>query len=253
MGLISKMGSYENQQSWKLFRIGKWKYCYFSLQDWKEKIWMNNFEDEGSSLWNLNSDSETIQDSVFRRGRKSLLHERSSNSPSNIVTNLEDRIPFRNDLAHTLHGYIKTINGKDVTIETRYFDSRSGESLFTSAIQDSINGNEDWKKYWTEIPIVENSEFIDIRMNSGIPDSGNSKSYFDDVGIIEWDSIESVTSFPVSITYPNDYQYIQFFSNTVEDTLEIEVKNSIIGDFGPLVSVPMVTNSTIIAPGYFYF
>ena len=219
----------------------------------REKIWMNNFENEGSSLWNLNSDSETLQDSIFRRGKKSLLHERSFNSPSNIVTNLEDRIPFRNDLAHTLHGYIKTINGKDVTIEARYFDSRSGESLFTASMQDSLNGDESWKKYWTEIPKVEGSEFIDIRMNSGIPDSGNSRSYFDDVGLIEWDSIRSVSNFPVPITYPNDYHYIQFFTEESDEFLEIEVSNSIIGDLGPLISIPMVTNPTIISPGYFYF
>jgi len=219
----------------------------------REKIWMNNFEDEGSSLWNLNSESETLQDSIFRRGKKSLLHERSFNSPSNIVTNLEDRIPFRNDLAHTLHGYIKTINGKDVTIEARYFDSRSGESLFTASMQDSLNGDESWKKYWTEIPKVEDSEFIDIRMNSGIPDSGNSRSYFDDVGLIEWDSIRSVSNFPVPITYPNDYHYIQFFTEESDEFLEIEVSNSIIGDLGPLISIPMVTNPTIISPGYFYF
>ena len=111
----------------------------------------------------------------------------------------------------------------------------------------------DWKKYWTEVPIVENSEFIDIRMNSGIPDSGNSRSYFDDVGLIEWDSIRSVSNFPVPITHPNDYHYIQFFTEESDEFLEIEVSNSIIGDLGPLISIPMVTNPTIISPGYFYF
>ena len=152
-----------------------------------------------------------------------------------------------------MHGYIKTINGKDVTIEARYFDSRSGESLFTASMQDSLNGDESWKKYWTEIPKVEDSEFIDIRMNSGIPDSGNSRSYFDDVGLIEWDSIRSVSNFPVPITYPNDYHYLQFFTEESDEFLEIEVSNSIIGDLGPLISYTMVTNSTIISPGYFFF
>ena len=61
----------------------------------REKIWMNNFEDEGSSLWNINSESEVLQDSVFRRGSVGLLHKRNSNSPSNIVTNLEDRFLFK--------------------------------------------------------------------------------------------------------------------------------------------------------------
>ena len=38
----------------------------------REKIWMKNFEDEGSSLWNLNSNNETLQDSIFRRGGTAL-------------------------------------------------------------------------------------------------------------------------------------------------------------------------------------
>ena len=215
---------------------------------------MNNFESEGSSLWNLNSESEILQDSVFRRGSIGLLHKRNSDSPSNIVTNLEDRFPFQNDLSHSLHGYIKTVNSKNVTLEARYFDSRSGESLFTASIQDSINGNTNWEKYWDEIPKIENAEFINIRMNSDVPDSGESFSFFDDVGLIEWDSIQSVSSYPVSIINPNDYQYIQFFSTeTDENVIESVIKNTIIGELGPLTSLPMAVAYTITAPGYFYF
>ena len=55
----------------------------------REKIWMKNFEDEGSSLWNLNSINEMIQDSVVRRGEAALLQIRSESSPDNIVTNRE--------------------------------------------------------------------------------------------------------------------------------------------------------------------
>tara|TARA_X000000950_G_scaffold127573_1_gene159552 strand:- start:586 stop:1998 length:1413 start_codon:yes stop_codon:yes gene_type:complete len=220
----------------------------------REKIWMNNFESEGSSLWNLNSESEILQDSVFRRGNVGLLHRRNSNSPSNIVTDLEDRFPFQNDLSHSLHGYIKTVNGKNVTLEARYFDSRSGENLFTASIQDSLNGNNNWEKYWDEIPKIENTEFINIRMNSDIPDSGESFSFFDDVGLIEWDSIQSVFSYPISIINPNDYQYIQFFStDTNENVIESIIKNTIIGDLDPLMSIPMAVRSTINVPGYFYF
>ena len=68
----------------------------------REKIWMKNFEDEGSSLWNLNSENETLQDSIFRRGGTGLSHIRSPDSPDNIVTNLEERFPFKNEYSHTV-------------------------------------------------------------------------------------------------------------------------------------------------------
>ena len=58
---------------------------------------------------------------------------------------------------------------------------------------------------------LKNAEFINIRMNSDVPDSGESFSFFDDVGLIEWDSIQSISGYPASIINPND-QYIQFFS-----------------------------------------
>ena len=220
----------------------------------KEKIWMNNFENEGSSLWNINSASEILQDTIFRRGGTGLLHIRLPNSPENIVTNLENRIPYRNEKSHSLHGYIKTYNSKNVTLETRYYDGRSGESLFTSSINDSINGTYHWKKYWDEIPKINNAEFIDIRLNSDIPDSGISYSYFDDVGLIEWDSLQSISSYPVSIINPNNYQYIQFYTSQIDsERLEIELQNAIIGDLEPLASNPLVVKNAITVPGYFFF
>ena len=91
-------------------------------------------------------------------------------------------------------------------------------------------------------------------MNSDVPDSGESFSFFDDVGLIEWDSIQSVSNYPVSIINPNDYQYIQFFSTeTDENVIESVIKNTIIGELGPLTSLPMAVAYTITAPGYFYF
>ena len=83
-----------------------------------------------SSLWNLNR-NQSFTDSVLEE-EVWVFTQRNSDSPSNIVTNLEDRFPFQNDLSHSLHGYIKTVNSKNVTLEARYFDSRSGESLFTA-------------------------------------------------------------------------------------------------------------------------
>ena len=184
-----------------------------------------------------------------------LLHKRNSIPPSNIVTNLEERLPFRNDLSHSLHGYIKTLNGKNVTIEARYFDSRSGESLFTVSMEDSVNGDNIWKKYWDEIPKIENAEFIDIRMNSDIPDSGQSFSYFDDVGLIEWDSIKSVTSFPISIINPNNYQYIQFFSTeTNERGLRISYqKYNYWSSRSSLTSIPMLVALALLLWIFFTF
>jgi hypothetical protein len=96
----------------------------------RELVWMGNFENEGSSLWNLNSENEFLQDSIFRRGSISISHIRDENSPNNIITNLENRFPFKNQLKHTLHGNIKSHNGKAVNLQLRLSNTRTSENLF---------------------------------------------------------------------------------------------------------------------------
>ena len=220
----------------------------------RERVWMKNFENEGSTLWNINSENEMIQDSIFRRGQNALLHIRSPESPNNIVTNLENRLPFDNQKQHSLHGYIKTENAKNVSIEARLSLGRTGESLITVSIGDSVSGSLNWKKYWNDIPYTEEAEFFDIRSNSDIPDSGLAYSWFDDVGFIEWDTLKLITEYPISINYPNDYDYIQFYHDQEQtDYFGLELKNAILGPLAPLNANPKVTQNIISVPDYFHF
>ena len=220
----------------------------------RERIWMKNFENEGSSLWNFNSDSEFLQDSIFRRGGIAASHLRNSDSPDNIVTNLEDRMPFKSELDHTIHGYIKTQNGKDVTLQLRLAEGRTGENLLTISMEDSVNGTQDWMPYWFDIQQQDSGNFFDLRMNTGIPDSGQSQTWFDDVGLVQWDSIVTFGNFPINIVHPNDYNYIQVFSSQVPGTMAgIQLVNSVIGDLHPLTAVPRSTNSVITVPGKCFF
>jgi len=93
----------------------------------RELIWFGNFEDEGCSLWNLNSSDENYSTTVFYDGERSLEHRRDPQSSDNIVTNFEKRIICYSDtLDYSVYGYIKTQNGADVTIEIRYYENRWG-------------------------------------------------------------------------------------------------------------------------------
>ena len=215
---------------------------------------MKNFENEGSSLWNVNSENEMVQDSIYRRGENALLHIRSSDSPNNIITNLEDRFPYDNQFQHTIHGFIKTKNSKNVTIEARLAIGRTGESLFTSSMGDSISGTSSWQKYWGNVPIDQEAEFFDIRANSDIPDSGFAYSWFDDIGLIEWDTLQLITEYPISIIYPNDYDYIQFYHDQEQSNqFGLELENAILGPLNLLNANPKATQNIIFVPNYFHF
>ena len=195
-----------------------------------------------------------MQDSIFRRGGSALLHIRSEDSPSNIVTNLEERIPIYKEYAHTLHGYMKTKNSKNVTLEAQFYDARTGASFNTTSIEDSIQGTSNWQRYWEEIIIPDDATFVNIRTNSDIPDSGFSYTFYDDVGLIQWDSLKTINEYPVSFLHPNDFNYIQLFFNQPENnSFNMEMRNTILGDLDPLISYPKVMRSIIVTPGYFYF
>ncbi len=220
----------------------------------REKIWMKNFEDEGSSLWNFNSNSEFLQDSIFRRGETAASQIRYDYAQDNIITNLEDRMPFKNEFDHTIHGYIKTENGKNVTLQIQLSEGRSGESFLTASMNDSVQGTKFWMPYWGDVPSHEDANFFDIRMSTGIPDTGKSQTWFDDVGLVEWDSLQSFEEFPISVMHPNDFNYIQVYATQTPVAMAgIQMINTIIGDLPSLDAIPKAANPVITAPGKVHF
>jgi poly-gamma-glutamate synthesis protein (capsule biosynthesis protein) len=180
----------------------------------RELIWFGNMEDEGCTLWNLNSSKEGYCDSVAYKGDRSIQHLRLESSSYNIVTNFEERIICPSDtIKYSLCGYIKTRNGANVTIEVRYSEDRSGWNILgTENIGVQIFGDTPWTFYHQELTIPEGTGFFDIRLNSGIPSSDSAFSWFDNVSLIRWDEWADY-SVSESIPTPNDYYFLQLKSS----------------------------------------
>jgi hypothetical protein len=167
-------------------------------------------EDEGCTLWDLNNINESYCDSVAFAGERSLQHRRDDNSPYNLITNFENRIICRSDtLNYSLCGYIKTMNGADVTIEIQYYqDFNGGYLIGEENIGTMINGDTPWTFYHKKLTLPNGTKFFNIRLNSHIPQSGEAFSWFDNVSLIRWDEYGK---YDVSqqITIPNDYYFLQ--------------------------------------------
>ena len=214
IGNISSIVDIPGTYNWE-FRLGR------------ELIWMGNFEDEGSTLWNVNSNYEWYDSTEAYAGERSLHHLRLSTSSDNVVTNLEGRIRCYADSCHSLHGYIKTQNGADVTIEIQYYHSRTGPTILgTEDIGVQITGDSDWTFYQTELTLPWGTKYFDIRLNSNVPQIGEANSWFDNVGVIEWSEWESL-SFTEEITNPNDYYFIQLKSNDIIESTSITFTETI--------------------------
>jgi poly-gamma-glutamate synthesis protein (capsule biosynthesis protein) len=176
----------------------------------RELLWSGNMEDEGCTLWYLNNSFEVYCDTVAYAGERSLQHQRDENSPYDLVTNLENRIMCRSDtLKYSLCGYIKTLNGANVTIEVQYYVSRTATTpLGQENIGTLVNGNTPWAFYHHDLTIPAGTKFFDVRLVSQIPASGTAFSWFDNVGLVQWDGWKNFDG-PQSIDTPNDYYFLQ--------------------------------------------
>jgi len=200
----------------------------------RELLWYGNFESEGSNMWNTNSDDESIVWDEYHDGERSLFHRRTQTSGDNIVTNLLNRLPLKPDIPITLSGWIKTDNGNNVTIEIRFYETRYSTTIISTFDSGEwVTGNSSWKYYWNDIDVPANAQFFDIRCNSGLPDSGEANSWFDDISVLQWE-----TWLPVSgdmiIPYPNDYVGMQLNSTADNDTGVVEFYESYL-DNPPIV------------------
>ncbi len=196
-----------------IFPASNWEYHLG-----REIIWFGNFEDEGCTLWDIDSNDEWYDDTVAYEGESSLCQRRYAGSGS-IITNFENRIRCYSDTSkYCLTGYIKTQNGSDVTVEIRYYQSRwGGYYLGSDNIGEYINGDTDWTFYYNELTPPIGTKFIDIRLTSDSPESGVAYAWFDNVGVIQWTEWQSAYYLPVNITNPNEYYYLQVRTDTEED------------------------------------
>ena len=209
---INPNGTYE-------FRLGR------------ELIWFGNMEDEGCTLWNLNSSNESYCDTVAYLSDRSIQHIRTSNSSSNIVTNFEARIICPTDtIKYSLCGFIKTQNGANVTIEIRYSEDRYGYYILgTENIGTQIYGDTPWTFYHQELTIPEGTKYFDVRVYSGIPNSGTAYSWFDNVGIVRWDEWADY-DVAQSIPTPNDYYFLQAKSSDNSDDVIVNYSETGYGE-----------------------
>ncbi len=207
-GSISSLSSVAPSGNWE-YRLGR------------EIIWFGNFEDEGCSLWYLNHPDEYYDSTVFYRGSRSLCQKR----PPGLLplnTNLEQRIKlYSNTSDLTLHSYIKTENAQNAGILIRFYNSRTMPyHIGSNDLGTEVNGTTEWAFYYNTFVPPTGAGYLDIRLRSESPNAGVGYSWFDDVGLIEWEDWKSVTQ--DEIPTPNDYYWIQIRTGAPVNSAALE-------------------------------
>jgi poly-gamma-glutamate capsule biosynthesis protein CapA/YwtB (metallophosphatase superfamily) len=200
-GSISSVDNVAPQGNWQ-YRLGR------------QLIWFGNFENEGCTLWEINNTDEFYDTTESFTGSRSFCQNRAAGFGS-LYTNLEKRIKlYLNTSSYTLHTHLKTQNAASAGILIQFFDSRTQVyPIGTEDLNVAVNGTTDWTFYHNEFTLPVNTQFINLRLQSNSPQSGVSKSWFDNVGLIEWTDWKDCNSVS-NVSYPNDYYWVQFKTNT---------------------------------------
>ncbi|MEO0084172.1 MAG: T9SS type A sorting domain-containing protein, partial [candidate division WOR-3 bacterium] len=135
----------------------------------------------------------------------------------------------------------KTQNTRDAGIEVRFYSNRTGTSSLGSVGLDTvINGTTNWTFYYNDFIPPVNTRYIDVLMSSAGPRLDTSKVWFDNVGIIEWQSWQPFNN-QVEISTPNNYNWIQIRTNNLIDSATIsyqETKYELIPAIIDNISIP---------------
>ncbi len=193
-----------------------------------EKIWYGNMEDEGSTMWQIDEQNESYCDTAAYSGTRSLQQKRTSNSFYEIETYLEGKLKCRsNDMEYSLAGYIKTQNGKNVTIKIKYYENRNGYyPISEDNIGIQVNGNTPWTFYHKTLIIPNGTKYFDVVLVSGVPNSGTAYSWFDNVSLICWDNWGKY-SIGQNIAFPNNYYFLQAKTSNNSDETTISYTETV--------------------------
>lgn len=196
-GSFATLSSIDAGSNWQ-FRVGR------------EIVYHGNYEDEGCSEWNINSDHEWLDEEEVYEGQYSLGMDCPSTASDNYITNLEGRIKLYGDADYTLHGMVKTENAGETEVQIRTYSSRTQGDYINMYGTSALSGDHDWMYVWQDVPELEdNANFIDFRTSIYPPDDGLGEAWFDNVGLIGWTEWHDFDGSPVEIESPNEYYYIE--------------------------------------------
>lgn len=210
---ISEISTITPRRNWQ-FRLGR------------ELIWFGNFEEEGSTNWEINESSEMYDEEEIFRGNRAFKQIRNTNSYP-ISTNFENFIKIYSTLSeYTLYSYIKTENANNAGVEIQFFDTRYNTyPLGSENLGTTIDGSSNWKFYSNNFTLPEFTNFIDILMKSDAPSISQGKAWFDDLGLIEWTNWGNFEN-SEQIDFPNDFYWIQIKAEEEITSAQISYKET---------------------------
>jgi poly-gamma-glutamate capsule biosynthesis protein CapA/YwtB (metallophosphatase superfamily) len=186
----------------------------------RELLWHGDFEDEGATFWNLNSDYEGYDGSVFHQGFRSLKLRRLSTNSGDVTTELEGYPAALGSREYSVAAWIRTQAAVSAGLAARIYTGRGGGLLGSYEVAADLNGTTDWTWYWSDFATAQDGWFLNLRAHLSRPNQGENAAWFDEARIISWDGWKALET-PLDVEYPNNIRYLQFRLSDALDSLQV--------------------------------
>jgi hypothetical protein len=198
----------------------------------REVLWFGRFEqDEGYHMWNLNSNDEWLDETIFKEGEHSLCLHRAHNSGGNVVTMIDRHIPA-DSIRYSLTGWMKTENAHDARFSVRFYSGRyTWNPIETVDMGDPVEGTSDWTWYGRNMRAPDDAEYYNIRCNLDRPGQGDAYAWFDDLRVIEWLPWQPL-ALPLDVPFPNNFRFVQIRVPGQADSVTVAYEETALTDGG---------------------
>ncbi|MFB3907459.1 MAG: CapA family protein [Candidatus Eisenbacteria bacterium] len=187
----------------------------------REILWHGDFEDEGATLWNLNSGDERYDETVVSAGLRSLRQHRTPQNVGPVTTDFEGYPACLGGREYTVLGKVRTENAGEARIEARFCAGRGGQAVATIVAGPVPAGTQGWTPIEGSGAVPEEGVFFMPRCVTDRPLSGDGYSWFDEVRLIEWEPWRPAAD-AGQIEHPNNYRFVQARSSSVTDSIRVE-------------------------------
>lgn len=186
----------------------------------REILWHGGMEDEGATLWDLNSSDEVYDETISHSGRRSLRQHRTAQNSGAVTTDLAGYPPTLGGTEFSICGWLRTEDAREATLTARFFSGRGGTPVASGDAGPALNGTQDWTYQTADITVPEDVSFFNVRLRMDKPSSGESRGWYDDLRLVEWEAWQPAT-LPLSYAYPSNIRFVQVRCSGASDAVVV--------------------------------
>ncbi len=201
----------------------------FEVRWGREVLWHGGFEDEGATLWDVNSDDEWLDAAQVHGGLRSLALRRQQGQGTPVGTDLARHLPCDPARAHSAIGWVRTANAGEALLTARFYENRSTETVLAGTdLHEAIVGDAGWTRVWRDLETPERGLYFEMRASLAAPHDGTGEAWFDDLAFIEWEPWQPADG-ALPVPSPGNFRYVQVRGATGATQAVCEVAETVYG------------------------